>query len=327
VLGLALSRDGTRLAIAGADGSVELWDANGGQRVGGFANGPEPVVACALSPQADRIVTGTAGGAAIWEFTAEGPRRRHELEGHTAAVVAVDFSPDGRRVVTGSQDASAKVWDAETGKALLSLSGHADEVTAVGFAADGRWLLTASRDGTAILWPSAHISPSLQTTREIVDYRFGGGPLLIDPQARANAPTTPHAAALSFAATIEDALDGAERLSLLIEPDAELQAFEQERGTAEVRAGAQTLARLSGLDTALVDVALTEHAELSTLDWIIRRLAYTRDGEVREPAVRTVSFRLRSAPDGQTSQASIAVRIMPRSAEVETAERALSRTD
>jgi WD40 repeat protein len=74
------------------------------------------------------------------------------LAGHTAAVTSVAFSPDGTRVLTGSRDNSAKLWDAETGKEILSLPGHTQEVTSVAFSPDGLSVLTSSRDGTAIIW-------------------------------------------------------------------------------------------------------------------------------------------------------------------------------
>ena len=56
------------------------------------------------------------------------PRRASELlalKGHTAQVFGVAFSPDGRRIVTGSYDKTVKVWDAATGQELLVLKGHA----------------------------------------------------------------------------------------------------------------------------------------------------------------------------------------------------------
>ena len=46
------------------------------------------------------------------------------LYGHTGAVTSVSFSPDGTRIVTGSGDKTAKVWDARTGTPLLDLKGH-----------------------------------------------------------------------------------------------------------------------------------------------------------------------------------------------------------
>jgi hypothetical protein len=54
--------------------------------------------------------------------------------------------------VTGSRDNTAKLWDAETGKEILTLTGHSQEVTIVAFSPDGRSILTGSRDGTLIVW-------------------------------------------------------------------------------------------------------------------------------------------------------------------------------
>jgi WD40 repeat protein len=55
-------------------------------------------------------------------------------------------------VLTGSQDDTVKLWDAQTGKEILSLAGHTQEVTSVAFSPDGRLALSSSRDGTAIVW-------------------------------------------------------------------------------------------------------------------------------------------------------------------------------
>jgi WD40 repeat protein len=74
------------------------------------------------------------------------------LKGHTAAVNWVGLSRDGRRALTASQDNTVKLWDAATGKELLTLRGHSQEVTAVEFSADNHSVLTGSRDGTAIVW-------------------------------------------------------------------------------------------------------------------------------------------------------------------------------
>ena len=38
------------------------------------------------------------------------------------------YSPDGKRIVTGSEDKTVKVWDAETGQEVLTLKGHTDQV-------------------------------------------------------------------------------------------------------------------------------------------------------------------------------------------------------
>jgi WD40 repeat protein/serine/threonine protein kinase len=74
------------------------------------------------------------------------------LRGHLAPVVAVAFSPDGQRIVTGSYDHTARVWDAEQGAELMVLRGHDHEVKAVAFSPDGRLIVTGSADRTVRLW-------------------------------------------------------------------------------------------------------------------------------------------------------------------------------
>ena len=62
------------------------------------------------------------------------------------------FSPDGTRIVSGSEDKTAKVWDARTGTTLLDLKGHTGEVTSVAFSPDGTRIVTGSLDKTAKVW-------------------------------------------------------------------------------------------------------------------------------------------------------------------------------
>ncbi|HEY2743047.1 MAG TPA: hypothetical protein VGL86_00430, partial [Polyangia bacterium] len=63
---------------------------------------------------------------------------RRVLEGHTGGVRAAAWSRDGRRVVTGSDDETARVWDAAGGKTLAILRGHGAGVGDVDFAPDGK---------------------------------------------------------------------------------------------------------------------------------------------------------------------------------------------
>jgi WD40 repeat protein len=64
----------------------------------------------------------------------------------------VAFSRDGKRLATASEDNTAKVWDAESGKELLTLHSHSSPVNAVAFSPDGKRLATASEDHTAKVW-------------------------------------------------------------------------------------------------------------------------------------------------------------------------------
>ena len=61
-----------------------------------------------------------------WRAWSSGWGERTVLSGHTDAVGAVAFSPDGARVLTGSYDGMARLWDIAAGKIITTLSGHAN---------------------------------------------------------------------------------------------------------------------------------------------------------------------------------------------------------
>jgi WD40 repeat protein len=65
------------------------------------------------------------------------------------------FSPDGARIVTASNDATARIWDATTGKQVAVLRGHTASVLMAAFSADGSRIVTVSKDATAVIWDAA----------------------------------------------------------------------------------------------------------------------------------------------------------------------------
>ena len=81
---------------------------------------------------------------------------RDDFIGHESTIYSVAFSPDGKLVATGSDYNTSKVWDAETGKELMTLRGHTGEVRSVAFSPDGKLLATASADKTVQLYLSTH---------------------------------------------------------------------------------------------------------------------------------------------------------------------------
>ncbi len=77
---------------------------------------------------------------------------RNRLEGHDSDVNSVNFSPDGKTLVSGSRDNTIKLWDVETGQEIRTFKGHDNLVTSVNFSPDGKTLVSGSADNTIKLW-------------------------------------------------------------------------------------------------------------------------------------------------------------------------------
>ena len=72
--------------------------------------------------------------------------------GNQGGVTKVAFSPDDKLILTGSNDDTARLFDAQSGKQLQVFSGHTDDINDIAFSADGKLVLTASWDKTVRLW-------------------------------------------------------------------------------------------------------------------------------------------------------------------------------
>jgi WD40 repeat protein len=87
---------------------------------------------------------------------------REVLRGHTKVANSVAFSPDGRLVVTASDDATARVWEVSTGRLITVLRGHSGPVVTAAFGPDRARpvVVTGGSDGTARVW-DAHTGRQL----------------------------------------------------------------------------------------------------------------------------------------------------------------------
>ncbi|MGZ8939028.1 MAG: WD40 repeat domain-containing serine/threonine protein kinase, partial [Limisphaerales bacterium] len=97
------------------------------------------------------------------------------LRGHTGPILAVAYSPDGRRIVTGSADKTARVWDAETGQESFPLEGHTASVRSVAFSRDGQRIVTGSWDRTVRVWDAAtgrHLRSIAANGKEVFSVAF-----------------------------------------------------------------------------------------------------------------------------------------------------------
>lgn len=169
VTAVAFSPDGARLAAASVDKTAIVWDLATRQPVITLSEkdvpNPGPILAIAFSPDGARLATASvAGTARVWSLP-PGPNSSRDvtpgipaakllfmLVGHTGSVEAIAFSPDGKRLATGSDDNTTKIWDAQNGQELMTLTGHTGGVFGVAYSPDGTRLATAGGDGMVRLY-------------------------------------------------------------------------------------------------------------------------------------------------------------------------------
>jgi WD40 repeat protein/DNA-binding SARP family transcriptional activator len=154
---VAWSRDGSLLAVSGSEtGMTPVLDRTG--RIVGQVSEPGYLSrSTALSPDGAWLATGRWRSfesgvqlgddvVTIWDWRTGEPVT-------TVDVVAdgLAFSPDGRTLATAGLG-PARLWDARSGRLLVSLAGHTGTVWDVAFSPDGATVATAGDDGTVRLW-------------------------------------------------------------------------------------------------------------------------------------------------------------------------------
>jgi WD40 repeat protein len=91
------------------------------------------------------------------------------LKRHSSSIYSVISGPDGKRIVSGSDDNTLKIWDAQTGQEILTLKGHSNSVNSVGFSPDGKRIVSGSRDSTLCVW-DAEIGQEMLTLEGHLDW-------------------------------------------------------------------------------------------------------------------------------------------------------------
>jgi WD40 repeat protein/serine/threonine protein kinase len=178
VFSIAFSPDNSRLATTGQDRTVKLWETATGKLLNTFNRHEGEFFAVAWSPDGERLATASADKTVkILEANTGG--ELVTLSDFNTRVRSVAFSRDGKTLVTGSDyranpgimdDRTLRVWDAATGRELMTLRGHAGDVVSVAYSPDGNLLASASWDRTVRLWDA-------RTGRELATLRGHSEPV------------------------------------------------------------------------------------------------------------------------------------------------------
>jgi WD40 repeat protein len=135
--------------------TVKVWGPAGDDPIAEIPVAGAAPPRLAFRPGGETLAVGDpAGTVALWGVPpSESPART--LAGHTGEVTHLEYSRDGRRLVSAGRDGHARLWDADTGAELRDLAGHAGAVLAATFSSDGERLASAGEEGVVRVWDIA----------------------------------------------------------------------------------------------------------------------------------------------------------------------------
>lgn len=188
---VAVTPDGSKIAMADGDGGIKLWDAVSGVALDSIRSSytlflsfnpdgntltswtfndsatvwdfernlyekkkcsqPCPDIKRVLSPDGKRIARAAEFGP-IQILDAATGECLDTLSGHTAYVTTLAYSPDGKYLASGGFDRKIIIWDTATGESLYVFGGHNDVILNLAFFPDGKRLVSCGGDGRTILW-------------------------------------------------------------------------------------------------------------------------------------------------------------------------------
>ncbi|RPD70204.1 WD40 repeat-like protein [Lentinus tigrinus ALCF2SS1-7] len=147
---VAYTPDGSKLIAGAYNGSLIIWETEGYQQLRVITKHLAVITFIVFSPDGRLMATGgTESDCYIWDLETLGQGEpKSVLQGHKGMVCSAAFSPDRNRIVTASDDGSARVWKTETGEALVILHEHTGPVWTVAFSPDGKRVASGSSDST-----------------------------------------------------------------------------------------------------------------------------------------------------------------------------------
>lgn len=154
VNGVAASPDGSRIASASSDMTVQVWDTStGGVNAATYSGHTAAVNVVAWSSDGKFVASGSDDASVrVWQ-SSDGSNPVSYTQ-HSGPIKAVAWSPDDQLIASGSVDKTVQVWTWADGTAIFTYTGHTDEVHAVAWSLTGNSprIASGSADATVQIW-------------------------------------------------------------------------------------------------------------------------------------------------------------------------------
>ncbi|ORX48583.1 WD40 repeat-like protein [Hesseltinella vesiculosa] len=154
VTAVAFSVEGDYVASAGMDGRIRVWRMDNGELCASV-EGPDEVVWINWHPKGNVLLAG-ANDATIWMWAMPSGKFMNIFNGHSGPVTAGGFTPDGKKIVSVSEDSTMIIWDPKTAAAEFRLSSddarfHAESITSLAINRDSTLAISGDMEGKARL--------------------------------------------------------------------------------------------------------------------------------------------------------------------------------
>jgi len=161
---IAVTPDGKQVISASNSGTLKVWNIQTGEEIFPLMGHSDSVNAVAVTPDGKQMISSSSDNTLkvwnlepgdgvftfIWNLITG--RQLFTLTGHSNSVNAVAVTPDGKQVISASDDNTLKVWDLSSREVIANFTGHSNSVNAVAVTPDGKQVISVSDDNTLKVW-------------------------------------------------------------------------------------------------------------------------------------------------------------------------------